>query len=220
MNNKQNAIINIFRSLVLILLCLLSFSIGVLKYPSINSWLGLSSIYALAIAYTILYAIELKNNSSMADIPVERYAYTTYGFIALKAIRLMALLGLSIFFLVTGRGLSILGFALLLIFVTDSVAFFYKISKKTYCIALFANYIYFQLEASKKLFVTEIQEIESRYDIFYIILKNKKVKLIEMEKINFEARGKFQKQFSEWIVRNKVKCTLETKTVLNIAHIE
>ncbi len=217
MSNKQNAIINIFRSLVLIVLCLLSFSIGVLKVPNAEDWLGLFSIYALALTYTILYAVELKNNNSLSDLPVDRYTYLTHGFIAIKSIRLLILLGLSIFFLVSGKGLSILGFAILLIFVTDSVAFFYKVYKKTYCIALFANYIYFQLDTSHKLFVSEIEEVECRYGIFYLILKDKKVKLIEMEKINANESDKFQKQLSDWMVRNKVKCTSDTKIALKIA---
>jgi hypothetical protein len=215
MQKRQVAIINIFKSLVLIVLCGLAFSIGVFGYP--KGFIALFGIYLLAIAYTVLYAMELKDNSFITEAPIERYFYITYGFVALKAIKLLALLGLSVFFLINGKGLGILGFAILLIFVTDVIAFIYKLSKKSFCIALFANYVYMQLDFNKKIFVTQIQEIEFRYDIFYLILKDKKVEVIELEKLQSKERETFKTKFVEWIVRNKINCTEEAINKLNIS---
>jgi hypothetical protein len=214
MQKKQVAIVNIFKSLVLIVLCGLAFSIGVFGYP--QGFIALFGIYILAIAYTVLYAVELKDNSFITESPIERYFYITYGFVAIKAIKLLALLGLSIFFLINGKGLGILGFAILLIFVTDVIAFAYKLYKKSFCIALFANYIYMQLDFNKKIFVNQIQEIEFRYDIFYLVLKDKKVEIIELEKLQNNERAAFKTKFVEWIVRNKINCTEEAVSKLNI----
>ncbi len=214
MQKKQVAIINIFRSIVLFVLCGLAFSIGIFHYP--QGFFALLSIYILAIAYTVLYAIELKDNSFIVEAPIERYFYITNGFIALKAIKLLALLGLSIFFLINKNGLGILGFAILLIFVTDTIAFIYKYNKKSYCIALFANYVYFQLDFSKKIFAHQINEVAFRYDIFYLILKDKKVEIIETEKLQSNDRTTFKNHFIEWIVRNKINCSEEAKVLLNI----
>jgi hypothetical protein len=215
MQKKQVAIVNILKSLVLIVLCGLAFSIGVFGYP--QGFFALFSIYILAIAYTVLYAIELKDNSFITESPIERYFYITYGFVAIKAIKLFALLGLSIFFLINGKGLSVLGFAILLIFVTDVIAFSYKLYKKSFCIALFANYVYMQLDFNKKIFVNQIKEIEFRYDIFYLVLKDKKVEIIELEKLQSNQREAFKTKFVEWIIRNKINCTEEAIVKLNIS---
>jgi hypothetical protein len=215
MQKRHVAIINIFKSIVLIMLCGLAFSIGVFGHP--QGFFALFGIYILAIGYTVLYAIELKDNSFITESPIDRYFYVTYGFVALKAIKLFALLGLSIFFLINAKGLGILGFAILLIFVTDVIAFIYKLYKKSFCIALFANYVYMQLDFNKKIFVNRIKEIEFRYDIFYFVLKDKKVEIIELEKLQSHQRDAFKTKFVEWIIRNKINCTAEAISKLNIS---
>jgi hypothetical protein len=214
MTIKQIALINIIKNLTLLLICVLCISVGLFNLP--EGYTGLITIYCLTLIYVVLYAIELKFENSISELPVEKYYYLSYGFITRKSIRLLGFLGLSIFFMLTGKGLGLLGFALLIIFVTDSVAFIYKTVKQSYCIAFFANYLFWQQDYSQKIFASQIKEMEFRYDIFYLILNDKKILTIELDKIKASHREAFKSKMIDWIIRNKIECSIEAKEKLNI----
>ena len=73
---------------------------------------------------------------------------------------------------------------------------------------VYANYILIALEEMEKVFATEVENVEVRHEIFYLIKKNGKS--VNIKTFSIQDKDIFINKMKDWIVNNDVKISEES----------
>ena len=193
----------------LILIAVLSLSAYNFFYNGL-SWADLLAIQSIAgVIYIFLGCYEFLNASYKASLPVQRFPYLTNSFLMFRALKIVFFLSLAIMLYTSGSRVQYIYPICLIIAVTEAILTYLKYKRSLCFVNIYANYLLLVQSKFTKVFASEIALIEFRHDIFYFVKKNKKTVQIKMEHIH--QRDKFIPAMHEWIVRNNVNVSAESK---------
>jgi hypothetical protein len=208
--NKISA--SLAKYLLLFAIVVLVVSNLLIKAPSNTNLLLLLGIFA--VAYIFLSIREFMYTLEKSQLPYDRFVYMPLSVVGIKVIKLGAFAIGGVVLVVSGAAVTYLGILLLIILVADLIVFSLRLSKRVYYVSLFANYILFALENETKVFASQIESIEYRYEVFYLQTKDRKTYPIEIARLNKPERTSFTEKFVLWVVCNKLTFTPEAKEKL------
>ena len=163
------------------------------------------------VIYLFLSVAEFSSRLSRMNLPVDRFFYLPYAVISNKTIRLGAYAIAAGVLWVSDSALIFLATILFVLILADVLVFFLKIKQRVYYISLMANYVYVCLEKEQKIFASQIDRIEYRYDIFFLKLKGKKTITLETDRLHEDQKELFTEKMVQWAVRNQLEFTEEAK---------
>ena len=208
----QKAPVSLIKYLVLLAVLAAVTCHLILKTPDKTTLLFI--LIGFAAVYIFLSVTEFLNTLAKSALPYDRFFYLPLSVISVKIIKLGAFVISGVVLFLSESGLIYLGALLLIILFSDLLVFALRLSKKVYYVSLFANYILFALENETKVFASQIESIEYRYDIFYLKGKNNKTYPIEIARMHKADRPLFTEKFVLWVVCNKLVFTPEAKEKL------
>jgi hypothetical protein len=198
--------------LLLFVIVILVISNLLIKTPGNTNLLILLSIFA--VAYIFLSVREFMYTLEKSQLPYDRFFYLPLSVVGIKIIKLGAFAIGGAVLVLSGVAVMYLGILLLIILVADLIVFSLRLNKKVYYVSLFANYILFALENETKVFASQIESIEYRYEVFYLQTKDRKTFPIEIARLNKHERTTFTEKLVLWVVCNKLTFTPEAKEKL------
>lgn len=191
--------------------------IGILALSSLNyfyDWLNWKELLAIqsltGLAYVFISCYEYMNTSYKASLPVKRYPYFTNSYIMFKALKVCVFFALGILLYATGSKIKYIYPICFIIASTEAIITFLKYSKSLCFVNIYANYLLIAQDRISKLFASEIMVVEYRHDILYFVKKDRKSIQIKLEHIR--KRDVFLKSINEWIIRNNVWISAESKS--------
>jgi hypothetical protein len=197
----------------LILLSLLIFS-GLNYY---FGWLGWKEVFALqclaGIGYVFLSCYEYLNASYKAALPVQRYPYFTNHFLMWRLLKIGIFAGFATLLYLSGSAIRFLYPICVIIATTESVILYLKYKNDLCFVNIYANYLLIVQETFTRLFASEIMIVEFRHDIFYFVKKNRKTVTLRLEHIG--EKDHFIHSLNNWIIRNNVLVSEESKVKIN-----
>jgi len=196
--------------IAILMVTVLNFFNGLLR------WDDLLIIQAVCgLVYIFLSCYEYNNASYKAQLPVERFAYFPNEFFMFRAFKICAFLIVSIVLLWAAPPLKYLYPFCFIIAFTEIVVGALKIYKKLCYVSIYANYIFIVKEKVVKIFVSEIENVEYRHDIIYLVKKDRKTEVVKLFSISHPKV--FLKKINEWITHNNVVMSAESSARLNEA---
>jgi len=171
-------------------------------------------LIAFAGLYLFLSVSDFLNHLAKSQLPYDRFFYLPFSVVAIKAIKLGAFVITGLVLFLSKSDLIYLGSLVLIILLADLLVFALRLTKKVYYVSLFANYILFALEEETKVFASQVEAIEYRYEIFYLKTKKNKTYPIEMARLPKHERAIFTEKLVLWVVCNKLTFTPEAKEKL------
>lgn len=192
-----------------ILLTVLILSVVNLYTFSLN-WRELFAIQCLfGVAYVFLNYYEYMNVSYKASLPVQRYRYFTNSFFMFRAIKIGVFISFTILLFAAESKIRYIYPVCAIIACTEAIVLYLKYKNSLCFVNIYANYLLIVQTRFTKLFASEILIIEFRHNIFYFVKKDKKSIQIKLEHI--KARDRFIQSINEWIVRNNILVSAESK---------
>lgn len=201
----------------LVLLLLLTLTVVFLFNAGISGTFFFILQLVLGFVYVSFAILQFSYAAEKASLPINRFQYIPHRVIYYKLIRIVILsIGGIVLFFSHSRFQA---FSLLILFVifADAIALFLRLRNQTYFVSLFANYVLISIDKELKLFASQITSVEYRYDTFYFTINERFSHEIELERIPESYREKFRQSMTEWLIRNKIKCTEECREALGIA---
>ncbi len=208
----QKLSISLFKQLTLLAALIITTSYLFLGTPRGNTLFVLQ--VALGISYLFFSIAEFSTKLAKMNLPFDRFFYLPYNVISHKVIRLGAFAIAGGVLWVSSSSLIFLAALLYMIILSDILVFILKIVQKVYYISLFANYILISLEGEQKIFASQIDSVEYRYDIFYLKLKDKKTVALETNRLAEGQKQIFTEKMVQWVLRNQLGFTEEAKAKL------
>lgn len=184
-------------------------------FPAQRTLLALQ--IGLGIVYAFLSVAEFSSRLAKMSLPVDRYYYLPYSIVSGRLIKLGAFAIAAAVLYASYTSLAFLSVILCIIILSESLVFALKVRQKVFYVSLMANYILISLEQEKKIFASEVNEIEYRYDIFFLTMKDKRARSIEVVRLDKSQQQAFRDKFVQWATRNKLKFTEEAKSKLLLA---
>lgn len=167
----------------------------------------------LGSVYAVLSYFEYNNTAYRAQIPVERFSYYPGSFYTLRALKVGIYLTFALLLYASPSYVRIIYPVCLIIALTELVISILKYTQKLCFVNFYANYILIALEDMEKIFANEIDYMEYRHEIFYIIKKNNRSTTIKTFAIS--DRDVFMAKMKEWIINNGVTMNPESLQRLN-----
>ncbi|MGZ3898722.1 MAG: hypothetical protein ACXVNO_01810 [Bacteroidia bacterium] len=196
----RSAISSIGKNLILL---------GLLALSAVNlfygwfSWKDLLIIQSLTgLAYIFLSCYEFLNTQYKASLPVKRYPYFTNSYIMFKVLKICVFLSFASILYLSGTRIKYLYPICIIIALTEGLVTFLKYRKGLCFVNIYANYLLIAGDRLSKVFVSEIELVEFRHDIFYFVKKDKKA--LQVKLAHVEERDMFVQAMNEWLLRNKV----------------
>lgn len=190
--------------------------VGILALSAYNfffgvfTWKGLLALQSIAgLAYAFLSCYEFLNASFKASLPVQRFPYFTNSFLMFRTLKIIFFLSFAVMLYGSGSRIKYIYPICLMIAATEGIITFLKYNKSLCFVNIYANYLLLVQNGFTKLFASEIALVEFRHDIFYFVKKNKKTEQIKLEHIG--ERDQFIQSLNEWIVRNNVNVSTESR---------
>lgn len=208
--NSAKAIIG--KNLVLIALVILT--ISTLFRGTVSKAELLIFQIILGLLYAILSYVEYNNTSYKAQLPVERFAYYPGSFFTLRALKVGIYASFGLLLFASPSAVKIIYPVCFIIAFTELVISLLKFNKKLCFVNVYANYILIALENMEKIFANEIDYIEYRHEIFYIIKKNGRSSTIKT--FSIDNKELFMTKMLEWIRNNKITVSEESKQKLGL----
>ncbi len=202
--NSTNAIIG--KNLVLITLVTITV-LSIFNVIMTDTDLLIAQV-VMGLVYALLSYFEYNNTAYKATLPVERYSYYPGSFYMLRAIKIGIYLTFALLLAFSPSGVKILYPVCLALALTEIIISLLKYYKKLCFVNVYANYILIALEEMEKIFATEVENVEYRHDIFYLIKKNGKSTMIKTYSI--QDKDIFINKMKDWIVNNDVKISEES----------
>lgn len=202
--NSTNAIVG--KNLVLITLVVLTV-LSIFRVIVSDTDLLLIQV-VMGLLYTLFSYFEYNNTSYKAMLPVERFSYYSGSFFTLRALKIGIYLTFALLLAFSPSGVKILYPVCLAMALTEIVISLLKYYKKLCFVNVYANYILIALEEMEKVFASEVENVEYRHDIFYLIKKNGKSTMIKTYSI--QDKDIFINKMKDWIVNNDVKISEES----------
>ncbi len=206
----NSAIASIGKNLILVgvvTLSALNFFYGWLNWKEL---VGIQSLTALV--YIFLSCYEYLNASYKANLPVQRYPYFTNNFFMFRVLKISLFTAFALLLFTSGSKVQYMFPICLLIAGTETIVTYLKYKRSLCFVNIYANYLLIVQSELKKVFASEIMIIEFRHDIFFFVKKNRKSVLINLEHI--QNREHFIQKINEWINRNNVLVSAESKIKL------
>ena len=210
----QKLTISLFKQLTL--LVALGCTITHLFVSAFSKNTMIALLIALGMAYLFLSIAEFSTKLAKMSMPFDRFFYLPLRIISDTAIKLGAFAIAGGVLWVSSSALVFLAGLLFIIILADLLVFILKVKQKVYYISLFANYVFISLEGDKKIFASQIAEVEYRYDIFYLKLKDKKTVSIITDRLAENQKQIFTQKFAQWVLLNKLEFTAEAKQKLQV----
>jgi hypothetical protein len=205
-------IVSLLKNLILLTLVVIT------VFAFLNGMFSWKNLFAIQIAagfvYVFLSCYEYMNASYKAQLPVKRYAYFPYSFFMFKTMKAFFFFSFAIMLITSGTRVKYLYMICVIIAVTELMVMFLRYRRKLCFVSLYANYILFSRHIMFKVFANEIESVQFRHGIFYIILKNKKAHDIRL--IHVENKDEFLLNFKEWLAKNNLIMNAESQT--NLSH--
>lgn len=202
--------ISLYKNIILItmvVVSVISFWNGLLKWTDL---LALQVI--LGAVYIFLNCYEFLNAAYKADLPVKRFGYFPYSFYMFKIIKASFFTSFAIMLITSGTRVKFLYPICIVIALTELVVMILKHKRRLNFISLYANYLLFSQNIIYKVFANDISYVEFRHDIFYVVQKNKKSHDIRL--VNVESKDEFLKAFTDWMKKNQIQVSEESKIKL------
>ncbi len=162
----------------------------------------------MGLVYALFSYFEYNNTAYKALLPVERYAYYPGSFYTFRFLKIGIYLTFALVLAFSPSGVKILYPVCLAMAVTEIIVSLLKYYKKLCFVNVYANYILIALEEMEKIFATEVDHVEYRHEIFYLIKKNGKSANIKTFAI--QDKDIFINKMKDWIVNNDVKISTES----------
>lgn len=169
---------------------------------------------ALGLIYAIISYFEYNNTSYKAQLPVERFAYYPGSFFTLRVLKIGIYLTFGLLLFFSPSAVKVLYPVCLIIAFTEIVVSMLKFTQKLCFVNIYANYLLIALEDIQKLFASDIDNIEYRHEIFYLIKKNGSS--VTIKTFSIDNKDLFVLKMKEWIRNNNVKVSDESKLKLNV----
>jgi hypothetical protein len=208
----QKLTISLFKQLALLVALIATSSYLFIGVPYGNTLFILQII--LGILYLSFSVAEFSTKLAKMNMPFDRFFYLPYDVISHKLIRLGAFAIAGGVLWISSSGLMFLASLLFIIIAADLLVFILKVVQKVYYMSLFANYILISLEKEQKIFASQIEMVEYRYDIFYLKLKDKKTVALETDRLLESQKQIFTEKMVQWVLRNQLEFTVEAKAKL------
>ena len=208
----QKLTISLFKQLTL--LVALSFTVSYLFIKAFDKNTMLALQIGLGITYIFLSVAEFSTRLAKMSLPFDRFFYLPYEVISDKTIKLGAFAIAGGVLWVSSSALIFLAGLLFIIIAADILVFVLKVKQKVYYLSLFANYVLVSLEGERKIFASQIESVEYRYDIFYLKLKDKKTISLVTDRLAENQKQIFTEKFVQWAIRNQLEFTAEAKSKL------
>jgi len=208
----QKLTISLFKQLTLLVALVVTSSYLFLGAPKGNTLFVLQ--IGLGILYLFFSVAEFSTKLAKMNLPFDRFFYLPYNVISHKIIRLGAFAIAGGVLWVSSSALIFLAGLLFIIIIADVLVFILKIVQKVYYMSLFVNYILISLEGEQKIFASQIESVEYRYDIFYLKLKDKKTVALETDRLAENQKQIFTEKMVQWVLRNQLEFTAEAKAKL------
>ncbi len=190
--------------------------LGILALSAYNfffgglSWKDLLAIQAITgVVYVCLSCYEFLNASFKASLPVKRYPYFTNSYFMFRALKVIFFLSFAMMLFLSDSRVQYIYPVCLIIAATEGIITFLKYYRSLCFVNIYANYLLLVQNKFTRLFASEIALVEFRHDNFYFVKKNSKTMLIKLEHI--QDREKFVVDINEWMVRNNVNVSAESK---------
>ena len=194
--------------MVLLAITLLSF------FNRILNWNDLLLVQALTgLFYIFLSYYEYNSTAYKAQLPIERYAYYPGSFFLIRAFKIGIYLLFGGVLATSSSAIKFLYPICFIIALTEIIITVLKYYQRLCFVNLYANYILIAKEKMEKIFASEIENIEYRHDIIYIVKKNKKTTTVKG--FSVKERMEFLKKTKDWIVNNKIAISSESFQKLN-----
>ncbi len=190
--------------------------VGILALSALNffyGWLNWKELFAIqslvGLAYIFLSCYEYLNASYKASLPVQRFPYFNSSYVMFRALKIGVFLAFSVLLYLSGSRVKYI-YPICLIIATTEIAITFLKYKNSLCfVNIYANYLLIVQNKFTKLFASEIMIIEFRHDIFYFVKKDTKTISIKLNHIS--NRDSFVYSINEWINRNNVLVSAESK---------
>lgn len=187
----------------LVVVTLLSF------FNRILNWHDLLLIQALiGLIFVFLSYYEYNNTSYKARLPVERFAYFPGSFFMIRAIKIGIYLMFAIILGTSETSVKFLYPVCLIIAFTEIIITLLKYFKRLCFVNFYANYILIAKERINKVFANEVENMEYRHDIIYIVKKDKKT--VSIKAYSVVERMQFLTKAKEWVANNKITMSDES----------
>ena len=208
----QKLTISLFKQLTLLVALVVTSSYLFIGVPNGNTLFILQIM--LGVLYLSFSVAEFSTKLAKMNMPFDRFFYLPYDVISHKIIRLGAFAIAGGVLWVSSSGLMFLASLLFIIIITDLLVFILKVVQRVYYMSLFANYVLISLEKEQKIFASQIEMVEYRYDIFYLKLKDKKTVALETDRLLENQKQIFTEKMVQWVLRNQLEFTEEAKAKL------
>lgn len=193
----------------IILLGIVFLSVFTFFYGGV-SWKDLLAIQSIVgLVYVFLNSYEYLNASYKASLPVQRFPYFTNSFFMFRVLKITVFFAFAALLFASGSRVKYLYPICLIIASTETIITLLKYKKSLCFVNIYANYLLIVENKLSKVFASEILIIEFRHDIFYFVKKDKKSIQIKLE--HLKERTKFIKSINEWILRNNILVSDESK---------
>lgn len=202
--NSTNAIIG--KNLVLIVLVILT--VYTLFQGVFTSTDLLIIQVVMGMVYALLSYFEYNNTSYKAMLPVERFAYYPGSFYMYRFMKIGIYLTFAVVLAFSPSRVDVLYPICLALALTEIIISLLKYYKKLCFVNVYANYILIALEEMEKIFVTEVDHVEYRHEIFYIIKKTGRSTMIKT--FSIQDKDVFINKMKDWIVNNDVTISPES----------
>ncbi|MBP7809472.1 MAG: hypothetical protein KA163_09280 [Bacteroidia bacterium] len=202
--NSTTAIVG--KNLVLITLVTLTV-MSIFQYVVDNSTLLILQV-VMGLVYALFSYFEYNNTAYKALLPVERFSYYPGSFYTFRFLKIGIYLTFGLLLLASPSGVKILYPVCLAMALTEIIVTMLKYYKKLCFVNVYANYILIALEEMEKVFATEVENVEYRHEIFYLIKKNGKA--VNIKTFSIQDKDIFINKMKDWIVNNDVKISEES----------
>lgn len=207
----NSAIASIGKNLILLLTAVLS---ALNLYYAWLNWKELFGIQCLAgLAYIFLSCYEYLNASFKASLPVQRYPYFSSGFVMVRSMKVLLFAAFAVLLYTAESSVRHLYPICVIIATTEAVILYLKYKNSLCFVNIYANYLLLVENGLRRVFANEIMIIEFRHEIFYFVKKNRKTVQINLDHIR--ERENFLFAINDWINRNNVLVSAESKEKIN-----
>jgi hypothetical protein len=207
----NSVIVSLLKNLILVALLILSL---VNYFTHTFNWHDLVMIQLIVgVIYVFLAYYEVSNTWYKAQLPKERFAYYPGSFFARMAIGTGAYLMMAVVLALSGSTAKFLYPICLIIALTKIVVSVLVVVKKLSFVSIYANYIMVAKDKVVKVFSNELESVEYRHDIIYLVKKDKETLTIKV--FSIKEPKIFVKQMHDWVINNNLSISVESLTRWN-----
>ncbi|MDP2387021.1 MAG: hypothetical protein Q8M29_11655 [Bacteroidota bacterium] len=200
----------------LFLLAALLLSVYVLLVKNSFTWTMFYGVALFSACYVLVAVIESFYSVKQKKASGKIFTYFTQGTMSKKAIRIGGFMIASGILLFSGMKVLLFGIVLFSVLLTEILNLWVKLKNKMYYVYFEEKAIVFNDDQVRRIFASHVSEIEYRYNIFYLTLKNDQLRMIDTERVGENERKEFIKEFIFWATTYQLAFTGEAKEKLEL----